>query len=229
MKNTTDLMLKCDLHIHTNFSRDGESSVEDVLEKAAKNGLDAIAIVDHDTVAGAQYALSLKSDVLVIPGIEVSTKQGHLLVLGVNEVIPAGIDFFETVKIAREMGGLLILPHPYHQWRHGVAIKVKTGIEAVDAVESFNSRYIVGSANKKAGRKAKFFGKPCVAGSDAHNARFVGYGVTKIDAEKNIPSILAAIKAGKTEPGGKMTPLRSYTRQSLKNTKRKIIRRVHKR
>jgi hypothetical protein len=222
-------MLKCDLHIHTNFSRDGESSVEDVLEKAAKNGLDAIAIVDHDTVAGAQYALSLKSDVLVIPGIEVSTKQGHLLVLGVNEVIPAGIDFFETVKIAREMGGLLILPHPYHQWRHGVAIKVKTGIEAVDAVESFNSRYIVGSANKKAGRKAKFFGKPCVAGSDAHNARFVGYGVTKIDAEKNIPSILAAIKAGKTEPGGKMTPLRSYTRQSLKNTKRKIIRRVHKR
>ncbi|MDD4126055.1 MAG: PHP domain-containing protein [Methanomicrobium sp.] len=222
-------MLKCDLHIHTNFSRDGESSVEDVLEKAAKNGLDAIAIVDHDTVAGAQYALSLKSDVLVIPGIEVSTKQGHLLVLGVNEVIPAGIDFFETVKIAREMGGLLILPHPYHQWRHGVAIKVKTGIEAVDAVESFNSRYIVGSANKKAGRKAKFFGKPCVAGSDAHNARFVGYGVTKIDADKNIPSILAAIKAGKTEPGGKMTPLRSYTRQSLKNTKRKIIRRVHKR
>lgn len=229
MKNTTDLMLKCDLHIHTNFSRDGESSVEDVLEKAEKNGLDAIAIVDHDTVDGAQYALTLKSNVLVIPGIEVSTKQGHLLVLGVNEVIPAGIDFFETVNIAREMGGLLILPHPYHQWRHGVAIKVKTGIEAVDAVESFNSRYIVGSANKKAGRKAKFFGKPCVAGSDAHNARFVGYGVTKIDAEKSIPSIFAAIRAGKTEPGGKMTPLRSYTRQSLKNTKRKIIRRVHKR
>ncbi|WFN37999.1 PHP domain-containing protein [Methanomicrobium antiquum] len=222
-------MLKCDMHIHTNYSHDGESSVEEVLEKAKKVGLDAIAIVDHDTVAGAQHALTIKSDVLVIPGIEVSTKHGHLLVLGVNKVIPPGLDFFKTVKIARDMGGLLILPHPYHQLRHGVAIKLKSAIEAVDAVESFNSRYIVGSANKKAGRKARFFGKPCVAGSDAHNARFVGYGITKIDAEKNIPSIFAAIRGGKTEAGGKMTPLRAYTGQSLKNTKRKIMRRVHRR
>lgn len=229
MKNTTDLMLKCDLHIHTDFSRDGESSVEEVLEKARKVGLDAIAIVDHDTVAGAQYALGIKTDVIVIPGIEVSTKQGHLLVLGVNEVIPAGLDFYETVRIARDAGGLLILPHPYHQFRHGVAVRIKSAIGAVDAVESFNSRYIVGSANKKAGRKAKFFGKPCVAGSDAHNARFVGYGITLVDAERNVASILSAIKKGKTEPCGKMTPLRSYTRQSLKNTKRKIMRRVHKR
>ena len=76
---------------------------------------------------------------------------------------------------------------------------------------------------------ARGMGKPCVAGSDAHNARFVGYGITLIDADKNVPSILAAIREGKTEPTGKMTPLRSYTRQSLKNTKRKIIRRVHKR
>ncbi|MBP2133784.1 putative metal-dependent phosphoesterase TrpH [Methanomicrobium sp. W14] len=222
-------MLKCDLHVHTNFSRDGESSVEDVLKRAEKAGLDAIAIVDHDTVEGAQYAKTLGGSVLVIPGIEVSTKQGHLLVMGVDKPVPAGLDFYETVRIAREAGGLLILPHPYHQCRHGVARKVKNAIEVVDAVESFNSRYIVGSANKKAGIKARFFGKPCVAGSDAHNCRFVGYGVTKIEAEKNVPSILAAIKAGKTEPGGKMTPLRSYTRQSLKNTKRKIIRRVHRR
>ncbi|MBN2734312.1 MAG: PHP domain-containing protein [Methanomicrobiaceae archaeon] len=222
-------MLRCDLHVHTNFSRDGESSVEDILERAERNGLDAIAIVDHDTVEGSLYALKKRSNVLVIPGIEVSTRQGHLLVLGITEVIPAGMDFFETVRVAREKGGLLILPHPYHQWRHGVAIKLKTAIDAVDAVESFNSRYIVGSANKKAGRKAKFFGKPCVAGSDAHNARFVGYGVTLIDAEKNVSSILSAIRQAKTEPTGKMTPLRSYTRQSLKNTKRKIIRRVHKR
>ena len=229
MKNTTDLILKCDLHIHTNFSHDGESSVEDILNRAEKRGLDAIAIVDHDTIDGALYALSKDSDVIVIPGIEVSTKQGHLLVLGITEVIPAKMDFYETVRIAREKGGFLILPHPYHQFRHGVGIKIKHAIEAVDAVESFNSRYIVGSANKKAGRKAKFFGKPCVAGSDAHNARFVGYGITLIDADKNVPSILAAIREGKTEPTGKMTPLRSYTRQSLKNTKRKIIRRVHKR
>ena len=226
-------MLKCDLHVHTNYSSDGESRVEDIINRAISIGLDAVAIVDHDTVEGAAHAVEYVKannlDIVVIPGIEVSTKQGHLLVMGVTEALPPKEDFFETAKRGREMGGLLILPHPYHQFRHGVAIRIRNAFEAVDAIETLNSRYIVGSANKKAGRKADFFGKPCVAGSDAHNYRYVGYGITLIDADKNLNSILNAIREGKTTPTGKMTPIRAYARQSLKNTKRKIMRRVHKR
>ncbi|NMB80111.1 MAG: PHP domain-containing protein [Methanomicrobiales archaeon] len=217
-------MLTCDLHVHTNYSKDGESSVEEILRRAEEVGLDVIAITDHDTVDGAKHALSIPSRVLVIPGIEVSTKQGHLLVLGVTEVIAPGLDVIETVNIARRMGALLILPHPYHIWRHGVARRKKAGMTVVDAVESFNSRYIVGSANSKAARIAKRLGKPCVGGSDAHNARFVGFGRTYVDSEKNIPAILDAIRAGKVSCGGKKTPLRTYTRQSLSNTWRKIKR-----
>jgi predicted metal-dependent phosphoesterase TrpH len=162
--------------------------------------------------------------VLIIPGIEVSTKQGHLLVLGVTDVIPAGLDVIITVEIARRMGALAILPHPYHVWRHGVARRKKAGMDVVDAVEVFNSRYIVGSANTKAARIAKRLGKPCVGGSDAHNARFVGFGRTYVDAEKNVPAILDAIRAGKVSCGGKRTPLRTYTRQSINNTWKKIKR-----
>lgn len=217
-------MLTCDLHIHTCYSKDGESSVEDILKRAEELGLDAIAITDHDTVDGAKHALTLPSPVLVIPGIEVSTRQGHLLVLGVTEVIPAGLDVIDTVHIARRMGALLILPHPYHVWRHGVARRKKAGMAVVDAVETFNSRYIVGSANSKAARIAKRLDKPCVGGSDAHNARFVGFGRTYVDAEKNVPAILDAIRAGKVSCGGTKTPLRTYTRQSLTNTWRKIKR-----
>ena len=217
-------MLTCDLHVHTNFSKDGESSVEEILKQAEEVGLDAIAITDHDSVDGAKKALACATTVLVIPGIEVSTKQGHLLVLGVTDLIPAGLDVIVTVEIARRMGALAILPHPYHVWRHGVARRKKAGMDVVDAVEVFNSRYIVGSANTKAARIAKRLGKPCVGGSDAHNARFVGFGRTFVDAEKNVPAILDAIRAGKVSCGGRKTPLRTYTRQSINNTWKKIKR-----
>ena len=217
-------MLTCDLHVHTNYSKDGESSVEEIIRAAELAGLDAIAITDHDSINGAKKALACETSVLVIPGIEVTTKQGHLLVLGVTDIIPAGLDVETTVAIARRMGGLLILPHPYHVWRHGVARRRKAGMMVVDAVESFNSRYIVGSANRKAERIALKLGKPCVGGSDAHNARFIGFGRTYIDAEKNVPTILDAIRAGNVTCGGKQTPLRTYTRQSLNNTWRKITR-----
>jgi predicted metal-dependent phosphoesterase TrpH len=223
-------MLTCDLHVHTNYSKDGESTVEEIIRAAEVAGLDAIAITDHDSVDGAKKALACETSVLVIPGIEVTTKQGHLLVLGVSEIIPAGLDVETTVAIARRMGALLILPHPYHVWRHGVARRRKAGMMVVDAVESFNSRYIVGSANRKAERIAMKLGKPCVGGSDAHNARFVGFGRTYVDAEKNVPAILDAIRAGNVTCGGKKTPLRTYTRQSLNNTWRKIkriTRRMH--
>lgn len=215
-------MLNCDLHIHTCFSRDGESSVEEVMKKAELVGLDAIAITDHDTTDGALHAMSVPTRLVIIPGIEVSTLHGHLLVLGVTTSIPRGLDVSETIQRARELGGLVILPHPYHIWRHGVARRVRSPLSEVDAIEVFNSRYIVGSANRKAARIARRLGKPCVGGSDAHNARFVGYGRTLVDAAPDSASILNAIRAGRTIATGRMTPLRTYTRQSLSNTWKKF-------
>ena len=154
------VLLKCDLHVHTNASRDGESSVEDVLAAAVKAGLDAIAITDHDTTEGSLCALAVQNPgVLIIPGIEVSTRQ------------------------AKALGAVTIVPHPFHRWRHGVGLRCKDALREADAVEALNSRYIIGTANQKAAKMAKKYGRPVTAGSDAHNCKFVGFGITEIDAE----------------------------------------------
>jgi hypothetical protein len=67
---------------------------------------------------------------------------------------------------------------------------------------------------------------PVVGGSDAHHARFIGFGFTLVASEPDVPSILTAIREGKTAAGGRMTPLRTYSRQSLKNALRRMKRRV---
>ncbi|MCQ2356800.1 MAG: PHP domain-containing protein, partial [Methanocorpusculum sp.] len=200
------VLLKCDLHVHTNASRDGESSVEAVLAAAA--GLDAVAITDHDTTEGSICALAAQNPgILIIPGIEVSTKQGHLLVLGTTQVFTPKQDVLTTIAEAKALGAVTIVPHPFHRWRHGVGLRCKEALLAADAVEALNSRYIIGTANQKAAKMAKKYGRPVTAGSDAHNCKFVGFGVTEIEAEgRSVAAILDAIRAGRVSCTCKKTP-----------------------
>ncbi|KAF5090772.1 PHP-associated [anaerobic digester metagenome] len=221
-------MLTADLHIHTSCSKDGESSVAQVLATAAAVGIDVIAITDHDTMDGYQIAREITSEVLVIPGVEVSTKDGHLIALGVTTAPEPGMPVLDTITKVHQAGGVTILPHPFHRYRHGAALKCFEAFGAADAIEVYNSRYVIPHANQRAMRLARKMGKPAVAGSDAHNARFIGYGRTLIDAEKDIGSILHAIRDGKTQPAGRKTPVRIYTKQSLRNSWRKIRGRLHK-
>lgn len=221
-------MLKADLHIHTSCSKDGESTVAQVLAAAATAGMDVIAITDHDTMDGYRIACELSTDLLIIPGVEVSTREGHLIALGVEKAPLPGSPVLDTIQEVRQAGGITILPHPFHRYRHGAALKCAEAFGAADAIEVYNSRYVIPHANQRALRLARAMGKPAVAGSDAHNARFIGYGRTLIDAEKDIGSVLDAIKEGKTKPAGRKTPVRIYTKQSLRNSWRKIRGRLHK-
>jgi predicted metal-dependent phosphoesterase TrpH len=78
--------MRFDPHVHTRLSYDSSAAVHDVLAAVADAGLDALAVADHDTIEGSLRAAALPPEygLLGVPGIELSTADGHLLALGVE-------------------------------------------------------------------------------------------------------------------------------------------------
>ena len=195
--------MKFDLHIHSNYS-DGRDEVKTILKAAVRRKLAGLSITDHDTLRGSEKARKIikeqKLDLILIPGAEVTTAEGHLLVLGVSEIPPRGLSPEETTDLAHEQGGITIVPHPYHPFRHAIG-----RVPKCDAVEVYNSKHLFGIANARARREALRRGLPMVAGSDSHFADTVGLGVTDIDAS-DAKEAIEAIRAGRTRIIGKRTP-----------------------
>ncbi|HJJ55277.1 MAG TPA: CehA/McbA family metallohydrolase [Methanocorpusculum sp.] len=221
--------LRCDLHIHTSASPDGHCPVESIIKTAAERGLDAVAITDHDTTASAIKAMAIPNPpVLIIPGIEVSTADGHILVLGTTKEYERGKTADETIREAKADGCLVIMPHPLHKFRHAVGLANPDCILLVDAIEAYNSRYYTKTSNERAANIARALNKPITAGSDAHECEFVGYGRNIIlTEEKSVEGILAAIRAGNITAECTQTPPSVYTKESYHNVMRKVKKFLH--
>lgn len=218
--------MRFDFHVHSCFSKDSEASLESILFYAERNGLDGIAVCDHDTVEGglecARMAEEIGSRVLVIPGIEVMSSKGHILVLGVEENIESHMSVRETISRARELGGVVIIPHPFKLTSHGIGFV--EGLDA-DAVETLNSRCITDGPNKKARMAARSLGLPEIGGSDAHIPQMVGLAYAEVDAsEKSVDAVLSAIREGKVRVGGKKTPMSVVVRQMAFGLRKKAER-----
>lgn len=109
-------MSTADLHIHSTYSRDATTTIRAILKQASDVHLDVIAITDHDEIRGALEACKLGYEygIQVIPGVEITTKEGHLVALFIEELPPAGKSLIETLAIIGELGGIAIAPHPFN-------------------------------------------------------------------------------------------------------------------
>lgn len=224
------IVLTVELHAHSERSHDGRDPVELLLEQAAAVGLDALAVTDHDAFDESKRAADLAPEfgLIGIPAMEVTSAAGHVLALGIDREISAGLSFEATIEAIHEAGGIAVVPHPFQPSRSGVAANIsREALTSADAIEVYNSRLLTGRANRKARAFAERHGLPQTAGSDAHIAELVGQAVTSVDAKNGTSAgIVDAIRAGKTSVEGKRTPWHVSFRQAAGGAKRRMKNRL---
>jgi len=201
-----------------------------MLKAANEAGLDGLVVTDHDAIEASKTAVKLapEYDLLAIPGIEVSSSDGHVLALGVDQLVPAGEPFVETVAMIHSQGGVAVVPHPYQRLRKGVLANVpEAELSVADAIEVYNSRFLTGWTNRKAERLAERLDMAKTAGSDAHVAEMVGRAITKINAEPTRESVLDAIRSGRTAVDGQRTPLPVTIRQASGTARRRFKKKLN--
>ena len=226
---------KIDLHCHSFYSGDGVSSPEELIAAARKKSLQGFALTDHNTSDGCRYLQDqglMREDgqaingFLIIPGVEVTTEEGHLLCLGVMLPSLKGTPAAEVCRIVHELGGLTIPPHPYDLFRAGIRQAVLDVLE-MDALEVFNAATTLKRYNKMAFDYATMRSLPMTAGSDAHHEAAIGTAYTILDAaELSLKSILGQITKG-TELNQQYLRPKDALRKTFNNWLRLRRKRTH--
>ncbi|MEM2930162.1 MAG: CehA/McbA family metallohydrolase [Thermoproteota archaeon] len=202
--------MKIDLHVHTVHS-DGNGTVREVLQNAKAKGLDGLAITDHATLEGYFKAKQYSGEMLVLPGYELSTDAGHVLIIGLEHLPPKKgfVNYEWLVRWARDEGGLTILAHPALNTGKLVRwVNCKT-----DAVEVLNASYPLSLFVNRGLKISKILGVPTVGGSDAHFPGSVGDAYTVVEADGwGFEDFSRALRNGRVVFNGRLSPLSSRLR-----------------
>lgn len=181
-------MAYADLHIHSNFSYDGTADVKTILEKTRLNtSLSIIAITDHDEIEGAMIAAEIAPSygLEVVVGSEVSTAEGHLLALFIQDRVPSGLSLIDTLFHVESLGGLCIAPHPSARFTSSLslekiekALELPIGQRVLAGIEVFNAGIFRSRSNGKAMNFALNHDIALCANSDAHVTSMIGKAAT---------------------------------------------------
>jgi predicted metal-dependent phosphoesterase TrpH len=196
---------RADLHVHSNWS-DGAQSPEAIVWAAAGR-VDVVAITDHDEIRGARRARLFAAEhpdlgVDVVVGEEVSTLNGHLIGLWLQERVPPGLPALRTIELIHAQGGVAVAAHPFHPIRGAArghrSIGAMIDDLPLDAIEVVNN----------AGMFSRFYDAwaavgnlewmlPVTAGSDAHDVWYLGSAVTRF-AGRDGRALRSALAAART-------------------------------
>jgi hypothetical protein len=166
-------MLRVDLHLHSHFSHDGKSSLQELIDRAHECRLDRLALTDHNTIEGALSFVRTAPE-LAIAGEEAKTLEGEVIGLFITSRVPPFLAPEEAMDLIHGMGGLVYLPHPLDRYRaHYSEHRIAELAPRIDIIETYNP-WCEADANRAAARLAEELGKVTATGSDSHSAEELG-------------------------------------------------------
>jgi predicted metal-dependent phosphoesterase TrpH len=172
--------VRIDLHLHSSYSHDGLSTLDELIERCAECGLDRIALTDHNTVEGALALAEIAPD-LAIVGEEAKTREGEVIGLFITRRLPPYMQAEDVMDMIHEMGGLTYVPHPLDRHRSNFsAERIVELADRIDIIETYNA-WCEPAANQAAARLAKELEKVAATGSDAHAASELGRSWMEIE------------------------------------------------
>jgi len=191
-------LFKADFHIHSCYSMDCTTSLEDIIGACRKKGLNCIALADHGSIEGALKMQDL-APFKVIIAEEILSTEGEIMGMFLTSKVPSGLSLAESIRLIKEQGGLLCAQHPYDKIRpDSLKSEVMDRIAAeIDLVEVFNARNPLKQSSVLAAKFAREHGFPVCAGSDAHSAREIGNAYIEMPEFKGPEDFLEALKQGK--------------------------------
>jgi predicted metal-dependent phosphoesterase TrpH len=201
-----------DLHIHTfPASQCSASSADGMLQEAARIGLDAVCVTDHNFVWKTAHidTLSQKHGILVFNGNEITTDQGDMLVFGMHKDIQGIIKLQDLKQLVDNANGFIIAAHPFRGFlifntsEIGLTVEKamqRPALKQVNALEVLNGK-VTERENAFAAKVAAGLGMPATGGSDAHDVAGVGKYVTCFDGKiGNEAELVEALKSRNYTP-----------------------------
>ena len=215
---------RADLHMHTNLG-DGTASPRRVLEIAKQRGLKVIAITDHDHMEGAKHVQELidrdGSDIEMIWGCEVTTREGHFIGLFMKRPIKFLMRIEGAIEAIKEQGGLAIIPHPMGRLVPSLGLRkieylLNRGYP-IDGIELYNPSPANASVRQRVRTLNEQWGFASTGSSDAHFWQHIGAGYTLFPGS-TAEDLRKAILNHTTRDGGserkpERLPLSSYLGQ----------------
>jgi predicted metal-dependent phosphoesterase TrpH len=191
-------LFKADFHIHSQYSGDCKTTLDQIIQACQKRKINCIALSDHSAIEGA---LKLKqiAPFYVIIAEEILTTNGEIMGLFLNELIPSGLTLQESIQRIKAQGGLFCAQHPFDKFRPD-ALKSEVMDEIaslIDLVEVFNARTPLVHTSRQAQKFALEHHLPGCAGSDAHAPYEIGNAYVEMPEFKGKEDFLPALSQGK--------------------------------